>query len=129
MANHVIHVPVRTHNELNASRAGSWRGRFERRKAVKEAVTYALLGEHWERDKPSAETPWSVRLVRLGPRDMDDDGVVSALKSVRDAFAAFVGVDDKHRSVVRYAYDQERAKEHGVRIEVSYANGGGDDQQ
>lgn len=114
----VIHVQVRTHNELNARRAG-WRAKHSARVAVKEAVTYALLGVAWGPERPTLERPWRVRLVRLGPREMDDDGVVSALKSVRDAFAAFVGVDDKRSKVVRYTYDQERSKEFGVRIEVS----------
>lgn len=85
---------------------------------MKEAVTYALLGVRSWPGKPSAASPWLVRLVRLGPREMDDDGAVSALKSVRDAFAAFVAVNDKHRHIVRYSYDQERSKEFGVRIEV-----------
>ncbi len=115
----IIHVQTRTWNELNAARCG-WRAKHQKRNAVKEAVTYALLGEDWSAmGKPTPETPWDVRLVRLGPREMDDDGVVSALKSVRDAFARFVAVDDKLRSVVRYRYDQERSKEFGVRIEVS----------
>jgi hypothetical protein len=114
----VIRVAIRTHNELNARRQ-HWRAKHDQRAAVKEAITYALLGVDWRgMGKPSALEPWTVRLVRLGPREMDDDGVVSALKSVRDAFAAFVNVNDKHRHIVRYSYDQERAKEFGVRIEV-----------
>ncbi len=117
-AAHVIHVPVRTRNQLNNRR--HWRVDSKERSEVRDAVTYALMGERWGRERPSVESPWSVRLVRLGPRELDDDGVVSALKSARDAFAKFVGVDDKHRSVVAYAYAQERSKEFGVRIEVSY---------
>lgn len=113
----VIHVPVRTRNNLNVRR--HWRVRSKENIAVKEAVTYALLGVDWAwTASPSEADPWDVRLVRLGPREMDDDGVVSALKSVRDAFAKFVNVDDKRRDVIRYLYDQERSKEFGVRIEV-----------
>lgn len=115
----IIYVQTRTWNELNASRCG-WRAKHQKRNAVKEAVTCALLGEDWSAmGKPTVDTPWDVRLVRLGPREMDDDGVVSALKSVRDAFARFVAVDDKHRHIVRYRYKQERSKEFGVRIEVT----------
>lgn len=118
----VVLVPgLRTHNELNARRC-HWRAKHEQRAAVKEAVTYALLGAAHELarlGKPTADHPWSVRLVRQGPREMDDDGVVSALKSVRDAFAAFVAVDDRRRHVVRYSYDQELTRDYGVRIEVT----------
>jgi len=113
-----IHVPVRTHNELNAKRC-HWRTKHAQRAAVKEAVTYALIGHRWlDVPKPTALAPWLVRLVRLGPREMDDDGVVSALKSVRDAFAHFVAVNDKHKHIVRYEYSQEPSKTFGVRIEV-----------
>jgi len=113
-----IFVPVRTYNELNATRF-HWRKRSQQRNAVKEAVTYALIGHRWlDVPKPTVLAPWLVRLVRLGPREMDDDGVVSALKSVRDAFAKFVNVNDKHKHIVRYSYDQERSREFGVRIEV-----------
>ena len=116
----VIDIPgLRTQNELNASRAG-WRPKHERRKAVRETVTYHLLAVDWTGlGKPTEDTPWDVLLVRLGPREMDDDGVVSALKSVRDAFAAYVGVDDKHRHIVRYRYEQAKSKTFGVRIEVT----------
>jgi hypothetical protein len=117
----IILVPVQTKNELNASRCG-WRAKHERRKAVKEAVTYSLLGvADWnEVGKPSASNPWLVRLVRLTPYEprMDDDGVVSSLKSCRDAIAKFVGVDDKHRHIIRYEYDQSRGDINGVRVEI-----------
>jgi hypothetical protein len=115
----IIHVPVRTINELNATR-WHWRKRQKTREEVKEAVTYALLGHDWSSvEKPTRERPWSVRLVRLGKQRMDDDGVVSSLKSVRDAFAKFINVDDKHRDIVAYGYEQEYPREFGVRIEVT----------
>lgn len=115
-----ITVPIRTYNEANGSH-GHWRKKNARRKAVREAVTYALIGESWEGvPKPSVEAPWSVLLVRLGPGVMDDDGVVSSLKSARDAVAAFVGVDDKRRDIVRYAYDQRKSREFGVEIEITW---------
>jgi hypothetical protein len=66
---------------------------------------------------------------------MDSDGVVGAMKSVRDEIAAWLGVDDRHDNLVEYRYGQEKTKtnrvtdpvtgevsrrsEFGVRIEVS----------
>ena len=109
---------MRTHNELNAKRQ-HWAVKNKQREVVKEEIERALLEQDWEpMGKPTALTPWTVRLVRLGPREMDDDGVVSALKSVRDAFAKFVNVNDKHKHIIRYTYDQEPSREFGVRIEV-----------
>lgn len=117
----IIELPgLRTYNELNAGRAG-WRRKHEQRKAVKEHVTYMLLAVDWTAlEKPSADNPWDVRLSRLGPREMDDDGVVSALKSVRDAFAEFVGVNDRDRHIIRYSYEPHvQSKTYAVRIEVT----------
>jgi hypothetical protein len=113
-----LYVPVRTYNLTNART--HWRVRSKRVREQREAVTYVLLGADWSAlPKPTPETPWAVRLVRLGPREMDDDGVVSAMKATRDAVAAFIGVDDRDRKRVRYWYDQEKSKDVGVRIEIA----------
>lgn len=113
-----VSIPgLRTRNQLNTRK--HWRVDRAERAAVREATGYALLGADWGRlGKPSEAAPWVVTLTRLGPREMDDDGLVSALKSVRDAFADFVGVNDRLRHIVRYAYEQERSREFGVRIDV-----------
>lgn len=59
------------------------------------------------KEKPA--TPLVVTLTRVAPSNgMDDDGLVSALKSVRDQFAVWIGVNDKHRNIVRYEYNQRR---------------------
>lgn len=118
MADLVIYVPVRTVNLTNARM--HWRVRSKCVREQREAVTYVLLGADWNAlPKPTPETPWAVKLVRIGPREMDDDGVVSALKATRDAVAAFIGVDDRDRQRVRYWYDQEKGKDMMVRIEVA----------
>lgn len=116
----VIDLPgLRTRNQLNGKRR-HWTAVNGERSAIKEHVGYALLAVDWKPvGKPSVDNPWEVKLVRLSVRIMDDDGVVSALKSVRDGFAAFVGVDDKHKHIIRYSYDQEPSKVLGVRIEVT----------
>lgn len=113
-------VPVRTHNESNGSH-GHWRSKNDKRNAVKEAVGYVLLGVDWSPlPKPTESTPWSVSIIRVTtyPPRMDDDAVVSSGKSVRDAIARFINVDDKHRHIVRYHYDQQRGEANGVRVEI-----------
>lgn len=115
----VIDVPgVRTRNQLNSRR--HWRTDAAERRAIREAVGYALLGADWSSyPKPSEDDPWDVTITRSGPGELDpDDGLPSACKSVRDAFAEFVGVDDKHRRIIRYHYQQVRTREYGVRLEV-----------
>ena len=93
----------------------------------REIVTEALVMHDWpdelRRSRPTLDTPWTVYLVRGSPHLMDDDGVPASLKGVRDAFAAFVGVDDKHRDVVRYVYQDAKAKHVGLQIYVEVRGG------
>lgn len=58
-----------------------------------------------------------VTLVRVGPRTLDDDGLRSALKAVRDGVASRLGVDDGSQ-LVAWRYGQERG-EPGVRVTIS----------
>jgi hypothetical protein len=112
-----ILVPnLRTYNVTNVRM--HWRARNAKTQEARDAVTEALYEQDWTIPAPSEARPWDVHLVRLAPRELDDDGVVSALKGVRDAVAAFVGVDDKHRRLVRYTYDQRPQPEYGVEITV-----------
>jgi hypothetical protein len=100
-----------------------WRAKAKIVAEQRETVTRALMDAGMHRfSAPSAERPWTVTLVRASPQRMDDDGVVSSLKGVRDAIAAFVGVDDKHKHIVRYVYDDARGPRVMVDIYVEVAN-------
>lgn len=86
--------------------------RSRRVKSERETVGWYLRA----RVKPGV--PCIVTLTRIAPSSgLDDDNLASAMKSTRDAFAEWIGVDDKHREIVRYRYEQERGK-WAVRIEV-----------
>lgn len=61
-----------------------------------------------------------VRLTRVSPRELDDDNVRGALKSVRDAVATWLRVDDAS-PLVRWEYAQEKGKVPLVRVEVVLA--------
>lgn len=60
-----------------------------------------------------------VRLTRIAPRELDDDGNVAAFKAIRDEVAELAGVDDGS-PVWRWEYAQEKGKP-AVRIEVEVA--------
>jgi hypothetical protein len=109
-------VPIRTVNESNGG--GNSRHRFaiaSRRKAHKQAVALAWAESH----QPVPSVPCAVRMVRLSAGELDDDGLRSALKSVRDAVAAMLEVDDGPRGPITWAYAQERCRrgEYAVRVE------------
>lgn len=97
----MITVPIRTVPGLNARE--HWAVRAKRVKAERETTAW-----HLKRcDKPT--TPCTVVLTRVSPRGVaDDDNLAGALKAVRDQVAEWLGVDDKHRHIVRYEYQQRR---------------------
>jgi hypothetical protein len=62
----------------------------------------ARLGKPW--------LPCTVTLTRIAVRTLDDDNVATAFKRCRDGVAKALGVDDRHREIVRYEYAQETVK-------------------
>lgn len=94
--------------------------RHRRVRQEREAV--ALMLRSFLRRLPKAQRPQlpvDVHLVRVSPgtRPMDDDGVVAALKAVRDQVAEELGVDDGRSELLRFTYAGERGP-WGVRIHV-----------
>lgn len=103
-----ILVPIRTGRGLNDR--GHWRVKARAVKAERQATAWVL------KNATRPAIPCSVLLTRIAPSNgLDDDGVVGSLKSVRDEVARWLGVDDRRRDIVRYAYGQRRG-EWGVEI-------------
>lgn len=109
-------VPVQTTNESNGNmyRGAQWLKRKKRAAAhvAVESATRAL--------EAPQRFPMVVRLTRLSAGTLDDDGLRSACKAVRDAVAKWLGVDDGDVQRLRFKYEQERCKrgEYGVRVAV-----------
>jgi len=98
---------------------------------VKVAST-SNLREHWaakhkrtdaQKRATRAKCPlWTggpllvVTLTRVAPRRLDDDNLRGALKSVRDAVASWLRIDDASL-LVRWEYQQETGKVPLVRVE------------
>ena len=97
---------------LNARHQAAWKtDAGAGRGAVRDALAL--------RAPPSlgrARGSWVVRLTRAAPAELDDDNLSSAFKAVRDAVAAWLGVDDSPRSPVRWKYAQERVKHRAERL-------------
>lgn len=117
MTTYSFTVPVRTVSEMNNAGRGHWILRHKRFSAQKDAVT-KCCDAYLFRD--AIKLPCVVRLTRISAGTLDDDGLRSALKAVRDAIAKWLGVDDGKTELVRYQYDQEpgKRKEYGVRVTV-----------
>lgn len=105
-----IEVEIRTAPGQNVRE--HWRARAARVKRESEATAWALT----RAVRP--DVPCTVRLTRVAPSNgLDDDNLSGALKSVRDAVAEWIGVDDKHTQLVRYVYAQRRGP-WAVEIEI-----------
>lgn len=67
-----------------------------------------------------AGRPVRCRIVRLGVRECDDDGLALTAKWCRDTVALFLGVDDKPGGPVRWEYAQDAVGRWGVVIELRH---------
>lgn len=105
----MILVPIKTVPGLNAREL--WQARSGRVKRERKATAKAL------HSRPKPPIPCSVLLIRVAPSGgVDDDNLSGSLKGVRDEVAAWLGIDDRHQTRVRYRYAQITGP-WGVRIE------------
>lgn len=97
-----------------------------------KAQSTSNLREHWtakytrtdaqKRATRAKCPPWTsgpllvVTLTRVAPRPLDDDNLRGALKSIRDAVATWLKVDDAS-PLVRWEYQQEKGSAPMVRVE------------
>ena len=68
----------------------------------------------------SKTAPKVVLMTRVAPRDLDDDNLASAFKSIRDGLAAAWGVDDSPAGPVVWRYSQERG-DYAITVRVTLA--------
>ena len=109
----MIYIPIKTVSGMNARE--HWRKRARRVKGERDAVGWAVATL-----KPP-KPPCTVKLTRLAPSNgLDGDNLQSSMKGVRDQIAAWIGIDDKS-PLVTWQYDQKRAKDYGVIVEVIVA--------
>lgn len=107
-----IPIPIRVQSEANLRE--HWR-KSSARKQAQRGTTKA-----WLHRGIAPSLPCHVHLVRIAPRDLDDDNLASGFKAIRDEVAAWIGADDKPGSGITWSYGQERGKpkEYAIRIEV-----------
>ena len=92
-------MPIRA--DVSANSRLHYMERARKVKAQREAVAWLL-----SRKRPPPE-PIVVHLTRFSPAQAlpDDDNVVTSMKGVRDAIAAWAGIDDRDRSRIRFVYE------------------------
>lgn len=95
-------IAMRTVSEANQRE--HWSARARRVSAQRQTIGRALAshGEHLVALR--AAPCIVVELTRVAPRALDSDNAVGAMKAVRDAIAAWIGIDDgSSRYEWRYA--------------------------
>jgi hypothetical protein len=97
-----------------------WREAWQRHKEQKRIV-YLFLNPQISK----VLLPCNVKLIRLGPRELDFDNLVASQKYVRDAVAEILtqnfvpGRADGDKRIT-WQYDQEKCSEYKVKIEISW---------
>lgn len=66
--------------------------------------------------RPIVSMPARVTIVRVSPRLLDRDNLVSACKATQDEVAAIFGVDDREEELLRFEWEQEKSKQKEVRV-------------
>lgn len=80
----------------------------------KNIVGYSLYVAAVEQ-KIIPDLPATITICRVGPRTLDGDNLQGACKYVRDAIAAFLGVDDADERLT-WVYEQQKGK---YRVDIS----------
>lgn len=115
-----LELPLRLDSVANGGQGTTHGGRMVRAKATKtkrEAVRDGLLLTMPEvaRLLPARI---AVRMVRIGPRELDSDNLARALKPCRDGVADALGTHDRDPRIDWLPAQEKRRGGYAVRIEV-----------
>lgn len=117
---HSWNLPIKTISEANC--VEHWTKRAKRHKLQKNWIKAAFQSE--EIVFPQIV---HIKMIRISPRFLDDDNLVSAFKHIRDAIASQLrpnkapGQADNDKDIT-WQYAQEKGKSQMVRIEIYAEN-------
>ena len=115
-----LDLSLQTKSELNQRE--HWATKARRVKMQRGVVTMALRQYGHVLDELRTAPMVRVLLVRMSPRKLDDDNLRGAMKAVRDAVAAWVGIDDGSERY-EWCYDQRKGAL-GVQIFIGLPENG-----
>ena len=112
----VVILPVKVVSEMNMRQ--HWSLKARRTSAQRDAVWLAC------RQKLRAHPlPAVVTLVRIAPRELDDDNLRGAFKGVRDSVTKCLGLIEDRDPRVAWRYEQRRGKPKVYGIEIRIEEG------
>jgi len=113
---------IRTKNPLN--RRLHWTAVASAAKSARKVTLEALYAALGEPPPDGHDYSYAVKIARLSTKGLqDDEGVVAAMKAVRDAFCIFIRVNDGNRRRFRASYATGKAKVLSVVIEWTRTTG------
>ena len=108
----LIELPVRTHNTANCR--WHWAKKAKYAKECRQAAYFSAKSAGISKAPNGA---FVVRLVRIGKRRMDSDGLAISFKGVRDGLAVAMCIDDGDPRI-DWQYGQEIGKTYSVKITI-----------
>jgi hypothetical protein len=112
----VIVLPIKIESTLNKREHHMARAR--RAKSQRQTAGWCL---HLV---PRPDVPIVVKLTRIAPRMLDDDNAVGGMKSVRDAVAEWLMVDDADPRISwQYAQEKGKPRQYACRVEFNPPKG------
>lgn len=123
----VFTIPVKTRNPLNAAWGNSKKAGFaranEKKREEKAARIHTRAALARARVTGAELVPCVVVMTRLSSGQMDDDGLGSGLKKIRDGIALELTIDDGSR-FVRFRPRQRKAPPgtHGIEVAIFRAD-------
>lgn len=118
----MIQLDLSLQTVSEANQREHWARKARRVKMQRAATTMALRQYGHVLDELRQAGSIRVLLVRRSPRRLDDDNLRGALKAVRDAVAAWIGIDDGSCRW-EWCYDQRKGKL-GVEISIGMPKNG-----
>lgn len=119
-------MPLRTISGDNAHK--HWRTKARRAK-IHRTIARAAFPGPWSKFQDQIGLPHefalgagvTITLTRIAPKELDDDGNASGMKSIRDGIADAMGLksDRDPRVTWRYAQERGRPREYAVRVAIS----------
>jgi len=124
-------LPIKTVSEANSSEHWSKKSKRHRQQQF-------LIRCLFRHDATPITLPCTVKMTRMGIRDLDDDNLVSAFKWIRDEISEYllpeyesyyIAKDKSIKKVrgradsdtrIKWEYAQEKSKSYGVRIEIHF---------
>ena len=108
----VIEIPIRTYNTANCRWHWAKKAKYAKQHRQEAFIAARSAGV---RAAPSGA--FVVRLVRIGKRRMDTDGLAISFKGIRDGIASAMGIDDGDPRI-DWQYSQEIGKAYSVKITI-----------